>query len=159
MTEIVILRPEDAPRMAHLHAAAFPPGEAWSENSLSELMAQPSVIGLGVEGNLALEAVLIAQKVPPEAEILTLATAPTARRKGVATDLFNGCMSILKPYGITELRLEVAADNRPAREFYAQVGFREDGRREAYYHRRNGTRVDAILMSRAISGHGPSERA
>ena len=42
--------------------------------------------------------------------------------------------------------LEVAVDNAAARALYHQVGFAEVGRREAYYRRPGGVRVDACLL-------------
>lgn len=159
MTAITILKVDDAPRMAHLHSAAFPAGETWSAADFTELMAQGSVMAHGVEGELALDALILFQKAAPDAEILTLATAPTARRNGIAAGLLAGCLPILNQHHIFNLLLEVAEDNAGARHFYARNHFQETGRRKRYYRRANGERVDAILMSRALSGHNTPERA
>lgn len=159
MTGIVVLKAGDAARMAHLHAAAFTLTEAWSAQSFVDLITQNTSLAFGIEGDLALDALILIQKAAPQAEILTLATAPTARRQGLATRLLTGTLQVLNQHGVTEVLLEVAADNVAACEFYARNQFVENGRRPNYYRKKDGSRIDAKLMSRAVSGHITPERA
>lgn len=140
--------------MAHLHAAAFPSSEAWNTKSFAELMDQKTVSAIGIEGDLSLAALILIQIVPPEAEILTLATAPTAQRQGLASSLVRAAHTVLNQRGVTDLLLDVAEDNTAALKFYARTGFIENGRRKNYYTRADGDRVDAILMSASTAGHG-----
>ena len=159
MTGLVVLRPADSTRMAHLHSAAFPPAEAWSAKAFNELMELDSVLAFGIEGDLSLTSLFVFQSAAPQSEILTFATAPSAQRKGHATSLLSGCLKLLNQRGIHEILLEVAEDNRKARAFYERNGFRETGRRKGYYRRADGSRIDAILMSLTSTGHTTPKRA
>jgi ribosomal-protein-alanine N-acetyltransferase len=65
--------------MAAIHAEAFPPGEAWSAEIFAAQLGLPGVFGLIDErGGMILLRVAV-----DEAEILTLAVAPAARRQGM----------------------------------------------------------------------------
>ena len=50
----------------------------------------------------------------------------------------------------TRIFLEVASLNTPARQFYAAQGFAENGLRKRYYTLRDGTKDDALLLSRPV---------
>jgi ribosomal-protein-alanine N-acetyltransferase len=56
--------------------------------------------------------------------------------------------------GVDRVVLEVAADNAPARTFYTDAGYEVVGRRPGYYTAPSGARMDALVMARAMSGHG-----
>ena len=103
----------------------------------------------------ALVSFLVAQVVAGEAEILTLATDPEARRQGFAQRLLAQMEKRLHPSGLSKWLLDVAADNQGARAFYEALGFQTDGRRKDYYKRLEGSRVDAILMSKPVGGQTP----
>jgi len=152
MTALKVLSLADAAAMAELHAAAFPTPEAWSLNALSDLVAQPTTCAAGMVVGDDLQAMLVAQFVAGEAEILTLATAPAARRRGLAGQLLTDLEQRLRPDGLTKWLLDVAADNLGAIAFYEKHGFQVDGRRSNYYKRLEGQRVDAILMSKPVGG-------
>ena len=149
---VIVLRPDDAARMAFLHKAAFGEVQAWREAAMAELLQLSSVLALGVEGEIGLCALVLIQRAASDAEILTLGVAPTARRQGLASGLIRAAAAMLGQRGTARLLLDVAADNTGAITFYAQLGFGEDGRRKAYYRREDGPRVDAVLMSRSVAG-------
>jgi ribosomal-protein-alanine N-acetyltransferase len=94
---------------------------------------------------------LIAQIVADEGEILAIATNPTQQRKGVASSLLSELIRQAEQKGITRIFLDVAAQNQPARAFYAAKGFGQVGMRKAYYTLRYGTKDDALLLSLAIA--------
>lgn len=152
MTALKILSLADAAAMAELHAAAFPSPEAWSLNAFKDLAAQPTTCAAGMIIDGDLQVMLVAQFVAGEAEILTLATAPAARRRGLAGQLLSDLEQRLRPDGLTKWLLDVAADNVGAIAFYEKHGFQVDGRRSNYYKRLEGQRVDAILMSKPVGG-------
>ena len=52
--------------------------------------------------------------------------------------------------GATRLFLEVADDNVAARGLYERTGFDPIGRRKAYYAGADGSRTDAVVMSRDL---------
>ena len=51
-----------------------------------------------------------------------------------------------KILGIEEVFLEVAEDNKPARNLYHYIGFIPIGRRKGYYKRSVGSNVDALTL-------------
>ncbi|MDQ2712589.1 MAG: ribosomal protein S18-alanine N-acetyltransferase [Acidobacteriota bacterium] len=63
-----------------------------------------------------------------ESEILNLAVAPAFRRLGIATALLRSTLLHSLIYF-----LEVRESNVPAQALYLKLGFKEIGRRKAYY--------------------------
>jgi len=124
--------------LATLHARAFAPRPGWSASEIEALLARP-----GTELITSMNGFLIAQVIVPEAEILTLAVAPEARRRGIAQAMVR---ELTWHPGVRRVFLEVAADNTPARALYASLGFTVTGRRRGYYARPAGA-VDALLMA------------
>ena len=149
--ELISLALADAVRMAALHETAFPSGQAWDAQQFEDLLKQDSVSARALScGNDILSFVLL-QVAVDEAEILTLATALSARRRGCAARLLHGVESDLADRGIARWLLDVAEDNAGALRFYQNNGFGIDGRRRDYYQRLEGQRVDAILMSKPMA--------
>ena len=72
--------PGDAAALARLHAAAF--DHPWSDAAVAELLA-----GAGVFGLMADQGFILCRTVGGEAEILTLAVHPVARRSGLGRAL------------------------------------------------------------------------
>ena len=130
--------PEAAEEIAAAERAIFTDG--WSAASVRETLASPICRALTVrtrEGGLA--AYCLTGVIPPEGEILRVATLPPYRRLGLAAALLTEAAR-----GLT-LFLEVRAGNAPAVALYRGLGFSEVGRREGYY--RNPP-DDALLMRR-----------
>src|SRR5215813_12885801 len=74
-----------------------------------------------------------------ESEILNLAVESGFRRKGVARDLFGAWLGEVSG----SVFLEVRESNQTGRDFYQALGFKEVGRRPAYY---NNPREAAIVL-------------
>jgi len=85
-----------------------------------------------------------------EAELLTLAVAPQARRRGLGARLVNRFLYQARCRSAETAFLEVAADNAPAIALYTAAGFAPGGRRKGYYHHPDGTRSDALVMTRRL---------
>ena len=83
------------------------------------------------------------------ADLVSVAVAPSALRRGVATRLLLHLFAALAGEGVEDLCLEVAIDNGPAQALYDRLGFVEVGRRPGYY-RRGRELVDAMVMRRAL---------
>ena len=123
--------------MAAIHAAAFPPPEAWSERAMCEVLAMPGAFGwLDPRGGL-----ILARAISGEAEVLALAVAPCARRTGVGRALLDRAIATVPPM---PWLLEVAKDNIAALELYSRAGFTQCGVRRKYYP----TGGDALLLRR-----------
>ena len=78
------------------------------------------------------EGFILYRAIAGEAEILTLAVAPDARRRGVARALVETAMAAAAAAGTTSAFLEVAESNAAAIALYQSAGFAEVGRRPGY---------------------------
>ena len=93
------------------------------------------------EAPTRVQAFLVAQHIPPEWELENIVVAPTARREGLGSRLVQHLLSIARKSNSDAMFLEVRESNIAARRLYEKLGFRENGRRKAYYstsHRRRG---------------------
>ncbi|WP_321488671.1 ribosomal protein S18-alanine N-acetyltransferase [uncultured Hyphomonas sp.] len=146
---VLVLRAEDAGRMSRLHMRCF--DDPWSAVSFRGLLLDTSILTLGVEQEGELIAFAMAQTIAGESDILTVATAPEQRRKGLGATLIRALINRLGERGVSRITLDVAEDNAPARALYSGFGFTEDGRRPRYYTAGRDVPVDAVLMSRKMS--------
>lgn len=146
---VLVLRAEDAGRMSQLHMRCF--DDPWSAVSFRGLLLDTSILTLGVELEGQLLAFAMAQTIAGESDILTVATAPEQRRKGLGATLIRALINRLGERGVSRITLDVAEDNAPARALYSGFGFTEDGRRPRYYTAGRDVPVDAVLMSRKMS--------
>lgn len=125
--------------LAGLHAAAF--DAPWSATAFADLLGQAGVF---LEGDT--DGFVLIRTVADEAEVLTLAVRPAARRKGLGARLLRAATVRAAAIGATRMFLEVAEDNAPARALYGALGFEAAGRRPRYYLRMDGPAVDALLL-------------
>lgn len=126
---MITAAPAHATILAAIHAAAFPPAQAWDERDFAAQLGFPGVTGLiHPEGGL-----ILLRVVADEAEILTLGVVPRARRLGIGRALLGAAMALASAAGARVMFLEAAEENRPALSLYRALGFREQGRRRAYY--------------------------
>lgn len=86
---------------------------------------------------------LVANLIPPEAELETIAVANHAQRRGIGRLLLQALLATLKTEPIKTLTLEARASNQIALNFYQQNGLQEIARRPRYYA---NPEEDAILM-------------
>lgn len=132
---------------AAIHAASFERERAWSAREFAALVGDPHVFAVdAAEGGAGFA---LGRAVAGEAELLTLAVAPPARRKGHGRALVAAFEEGARERGASEAFLEVAADNAAAVALYTAAGYSERGRRPGYYARPETT-VDALLMGRAL---------
>ena len=110
---IVVLRPDDAGRVAMLHATGF--ADPWSPTAFRDLLSESTTLALGAERTGQLVAFVLVQTILGEADILTVATKPDFKRGGLARHLLQNLMSRLGERGISRITLDVAEDNMPAR--------------------------------------------
>ncbi len=145
---MILAAPAHAPALAAIHAAAYPPheehpGEAWPAAAFAAQLASPGSFGLiELAGGL-----ILARVAADEAEILTLAVAPAARRRGLARGLLEGAVALAGMRGAAAMYLEVSEVNTAARSLYETSAFLAIGRRRRYYP--DGS--DALLMRRNIT--------
>ena len=82
---------------------------------------------------------------PPTADVQTIAVAPRARRRGLATAMLRHLLEVAEASGCREVMLEVRADSAGAVALYEIHGFEVIARRTSYY----GPGLDALIMRRA----------
>lgn len=129
-----------AAALAALHAEAF--AEPWTEAAFTDLLTQSGVAALTADDGF-----ILIRVVADEAEILTLAVRPSARRRGTGAALVRRAAETALALGAARLFLDVAEGNAAARALYAASGFVEVGRRPGYYARPGGAREDALLLA------------
>jgi [ribosomal protein S18]-alanine N-acetyltransferase len=115
--------------LAAVHASAFPPREAWGEDAIGLQLALPGSFGL-IDNRGGM---LLGRVAADEAEVLTLAVAPSMRRQGIATALLREAKAQAGTCGCSAMFLEVATGNAGALALYLREGFVEVGRRRRYY--------------------------
>lgn len=132
--------------LAALHARAFE--KPWDGAEFAKLLENPATFALIFT---AVDPVgfILGWAVAGEAEILTVAVAPEARRRGVGGELVTAAAAAAVVRGALSVHLEVAEDNAAARALYAKLGYQEAGRRRGYYAGACGP-VDAIVMRRDL---------
>jgi len=133
-------------RLSKLQAAALPPG--WPPETFEAYCKSHNRVVLEARAGAHIAGLIVLQFAADEGEILSLATAESMRRKGLATALIRKGLPIAKSRGIQRLYLEVAEGNAPAIAFYRKSGFHEVGQRKNYYDLQAAT---AIIMRLDLS--------
>jgi ribosomal-protein-alanine N-acetyltransferase len=136
--------------LACLHAACFTVPRPWSAEEFAALLGGEGVILVSESTGFALGRVAA-----DEAEVLTIAVDPAARRKGIGARLLRGLLADAVARGATEAFLEVAADNAAALALYRGAGFAEVGRRKGYYSGRDGPATDALVLRQRLAPGRP----
>ncbi len=136
------MTPQD---LAATHAAAFHPARPWSAAEFAALLDNRFCHVIGDTRCFA-----VIRVIADEAELLTVATHPDHRRRGLARACMTRWQGTAAKLGATRAFLDVAADNAPARALYAACGYVACGRRTGYYARKSGAPADAILMARPL---------
>ena len=133
-----------AARLASIHAEAFAGAHdtPWSAAAFADLLDQAGVFAVESPDGF-----ILMRTVADEAEILTLAVRPGARRAGLGARLVGEGALAAAARGAVRVFLEVAEDNAAARALYARAGFVEAGRRTGYYAAADGGRRDALLLA------------
>lgn len=131
--------------LARIHAQAFSSTRAWSAAEFRSLLDQPGMALTGDDRAFALLRVTL-----DEAEVLTIATAPEHRRKGLARAVLAQAETAAQALGAAVIFLEVAEDNDAARALYAQAGYAQIGRRPGYYLPKDAAPVAALVLRKAV---------
>ena len=133
------MTPDD---LAALHDRCFATHpRPWSAAEFEALLAGPPNFLLTRP-----QGFLLGRVIADEAELLTLAVAPEARRQGLASALLAEFAATSRARGAREAFLEVASDNAAAMALYARADWEIIGKRRNYYV----PGVDAVLMRRTL---------
>ena len=146
----MILRPvglEACFTLADLHDRTF--DRPWSAEEFETLLKGPGAFAVLGEGDDP-KGFILCRAVAGEAEILTVAVDPAARRRGWGAALVEMAAGIAREAAAFEMFLEVAADNVAAIKLYESAGFERVGLRKGYYPHPDGAK-DAVVMRRTLN--------
>jgi ribosomal-protein-alanine N-acetyltransferase len=138
----------DAATMARLHGASFQRG--WSAQEFEQLLLDRAVTAHRAVDRATLCGFILSRAAADESEILSIAVAPSFRGHGLGAQLLNLHLRRLAALGCKAIFLEVDERNEPARKLYRRAGFRDVGRRDAYY-RHDNTKSGALIMRRDLT--------
>jgi [ribosomal protein S18]-alanine N-acetyltransferase len=147
-TRVATLRDLDA--IMALERASFP-SDAWSDAMMREELASPHGWYVVVEeaGRLIGYAGLRAARGAADADIQTITISSGVRGRGRGRALLTTLLEEAARRRVTDVFLEVRADNPVAQALYRSEGFVEVGRRARYYQPDD---VDAIVMKLDLGG-------
>lgn len=131
--------------MARLHAVCFTVPRPWAADEMASVLANPFCFVV-----TEIHGFLIGRVVAGEAELLTVAVDPLARRQGTGARLVAGFIAKSQERGANRVFLEVAEANIAARALYASHGFADAGRRRGYYKLPDGTLEDALVLAQDL---------
>jgi ribosomal-protein-alanine N-acetyltransferase len=142
------IRSEDAPHLAKILQDA-PETVDWLPAETPSDAALAGTFILVSESPQEITGFLMARQSADEAELLNIAVHRAHRRTGVASALFLAALDELHARRATRLFLEVRESNAPAIAFYQKHGFRQVGKRPAYYRHPDEA---ALLFERKLTG-------
>ena len=82
-----------------------------------------------------------------EMEIITVGIIPTKRHQGLGRSIIDALLTHATASDISNIHIEVRADNVAALQLYITSGFTDIGRRADYYTLQDKSKIDAILMT------------
>ena len=128
------------------------PHDAWTEQTLVEMLVQDSISMLLVYGDEGRADKVIGyclyQVLFEQAEILRIGTHPDYQRRGIASQIFAQLNEELISNHVESLLLEVRADNVPAIALYEQQRFAMIHTRKDYYQVLHQPAIDALIMQK-----------
>ena len=141
MIDILPMTAQQVSSVAELEALCF--CDPWSETSVASELTNPLSLWLVAQEGDKIVGYIGSQTVLDETDMMNLAVHPDHRRRGVARQLIEALVRVLKERGSHSLTLEVRASNAPAISLYTQLGFAEAGRRRNYYR---NPKEDALIL-------------
>jgi [ribosomal protein S18]-alanine N-acetyltransferase len=143
---------QDAAEMIRLERQS-PTTTHWTEQQYVDLLAampeSPTRLALVTQedGSSALAGFLVARHSPPEWELENIVVAREVRRTGIGKKLMDTLLVQARQTNSDAVLLEVRESNTAARRLYEEFGFRETGRRRAYY---TSPSENAVLYSKIL---------
>lgn len=148
--------PEFARACAEIHARSF--AHSWSVSEFETLLAGRDVVAEAAMAGggwrkfwrktPSLAGFVLSRTVSGEAEILTIAVAPSFRRQGVGGALLGAHIATLAARRIEALFLEVEAGNQAALALYRSFDFHQVGTRKGYYPKAGAIAAAALVLRR-----------
>lgn len=130
-----------------IETQAYP--HPWQRQHFADCLASGYQAQLLLAGH-SLLGYFVAMKGVEEVHLLNIAVAPQHQRQGWARVLLDALVLWARGQGMQTLWLEARESNTRAVHIYKASGFRYVGLRKQYYPAANGTREDALVMSRKL---------
>lgn len=142
----------DLQQVAGIMQEAFDPrfGEAWTSAQCMGMLSLPGVWLVIASLDDQDVGFALARLAADEAELLLLATRPSARRRGIAGALLRAVIEESRDRAATQIHLEVRAGN-DAVELYRREGFVKVGERPNYYRGKAGQLFDAHTYAKKLN--------
>jgi ribosomal-protein-alanine N-acetyltransferase len=148
---------DDAPTIAAMSRQLIEQGLDWSwnEDRVARCLRNRDCVVLAARDRRRLVGFAIKEFYAIHAHLNLLAVQPGYQRQGVGRQLIEWLEASARTAGIFKVHLELRATNDGARSFYAKLGFREAGRKAAYYDGRE----DAVRMTHdlTVTSTSPAE--
>jgi ribosomal-protein-alanine N-acetyltransferase len=140
----------DVPAVAALEASSF--STPWHPDTFLRLLERPGAELWVTEEDDDVVAYAVLWCILDEGELANIAVPPEARGRGVGGGMLDHLLEVARDRGVRRLFLEVRESNAAARGLYETRGFREVGRRRAYYEK---PREDARVLALDLTREGP----
>ena len=129
MTDAPIIRwmvHRDLPEVLEIDHASFPEGSWWTEDDFTAVLRQRNCMGMVAESAVVERALgfMLYRLDKNSIELLSLAVAPDARRRGVGAVLIARMKDKLSPSGRKRLNVRVTESNLGGQLFFADCGLR-----------------------------------
>lgn len=122
----------------------------WSRGNFLDSLASGYEGWVIRDANQTLLAYFVVMLAVHEAHLLTIAVRRDGQRQGVGRLLMDRAVAIARGREVEQIILEVRPSNTRALDVYQRYGFRQIGRRKAYYPAADNGREDALVMSLAL---------
>lgn len=143
MTNIRKAKLHDVPALARIEETSF--DSPWSADEIAKdvTSADENIYVALIESDEERAGYAEMRMVAGEAQIYNIVIDPAYRGRGLGEELMRHLIYVAEERGCSLITLEVRGGNIAAMELYTKLGFREVGRRKAYYQKGN---EDAVLM-------------
>jgi ribosomal-protein-alanine N-acetyltransferase len=144
-----LARADDAATIAAMSRHLIERGLAWSwnEERVARALRNRDSVVLAARDRRRVVGFAIMEFHAVHAHLNLLAVVPGFRRMGVGKQLLEWLEASARTAGIFTVNLELRATNDGARLFYSKLGYREVGRKAAYYDGRE----DALRMTHDLT--------
>ncbi len=125
--ELFELSQKDIEEMYEIDRICFPPEIAFDKETFSLYIEDNNTIKIGAKLNNKIIGFILIYLFYEFGEILTIDILPEYRRMGIGKILMKEAEKIMRENSVIKVFLEVAANNKPAIEFYKKLGYRIEG--------------------------------
>lgn len=131
--EIVELNSAHIEAILQIEEQCFELGDGFGEEFVRTLFNCHDLIALGSQCDNQLCAYILARYSADQADILSIATIPSCRGKGLGKQLLNAAIIDLKTKGVAQLFFDVRPSNSSAIKLYKSFGAEQIAIRTDYY--------------------------